>query len=113
MINEESAGKRTVAFSSWWKSLSVKLREEMTELRHAELKALEPQTGRNIDVVIHDLIGSYQGRSANAGDTAVTITWVFSGGPLDRQPVLAVLEQYLENLEPILTEAEKRLSQGP
>ncbi len=118
-INKESKGKRTIAFSTWWTTLSVQLQAEIERLRHAELKALESQTGRLIDVVIYDAsgvsdsVGRYEGRPVNPDDTAVTITWVFSGGPLDQQPLLPVLEQYLNNLGSILADAESRLAQAP
>jgi hypothetical protein len=110
-IDKESKGSRTASFSAWWPALAIKLREEITRLRDAELKGLDPQTGRDIDVVVNALAADYPDRSVNDGDSVVTWTWVFSEGQLKKQAVLPVLEQYLSELRQILAEAETRLGQ--
>jgi hypothetical protein len=115
-INEESEGKgrRTVAFSQWWFSLSVQLRQEIKDLRNAELRRFESRTARHIDVVVNALAKDFTGRPGqpvNDGDTVTTVTWCFNGGTLDGYPVLPTLQKYLDDLVPILAEAEKRMGQ--
>src|SRR4051812_26588505 len=111
IITEESKGKRTQSFASWWHPLKIRLGEEMKELRDAELKKLESRTAYDMHIDINALASNYPDRPVNDGDTVTTVAWVFVGGSLDRKLVLPTLKQYLDDLKPILMEAETRLGQ--
>jgi hypothetical protein len=108
-IDAESKGRRTPAFSAWWKTVDRSAQQAIKEMRNAELKELVTLTAAHIDVEINVRAADYPGRNVADGDTLTTISWVFDGGSLHGQPVFETLRDYLRHVSGLIEEAERRL----
>lgn len=121
-IDGESKGRRTQAFATWWKAADRAERDAIQELRNGELKEQQRRAGRHIgieltsslifndkvsgvvlgpDGELHAVTGTpdHHAYVPDASPGVETSTeWVFRGGPLDGQPVIATLARRLAHL---------------
>src|SRR4051812_27726138 len=111
LIDKESRGQRTPGFSTWWPTAAVRFKDEITAARNAELKEYESLTGADVQVVITERSGTVPDDAVPVDGPVVTVAWRFVGGPLDKQPVLPLLGQFLTDVGQLLQDAEDYLAE--
>lgn len=109
LIDEESKGLRTRAFSEWWGE-PIPRRVELTALCHAELKALKAHASAQWDTVINASASDYPGGHIADGDTVSRVVWVWADGPFGNEQVAPVLQRYSLALREAVVRAEVLLS---
>jgi hypothetical protein len=109
MIDTESRGRRTPAFSTWWDAVDRSAQQAIQEMRNAELKRLESPTTLSATTKTTVRAADYPDLRVADGDTVTRITWVFDGGELHGRPVFETLRDYLQRVIVLVEEAEQRL----
>lgn len=112
LIDEESKGQRTNAFSEWWRREPIPRRADLFALRHAELKALKEHAAAHWDTVINAAAKDYPGGGVADGDTVSRVVWVWADGPFVDEQVAPVLQSYFVALKGSLERAEHLLGSG-
>jgi len=113
-INEESKGRRTKQFDSWWQTTDRQMQASIQELRHAELKRAESRARPKIRVDFtpdpRPVTMDTDARIASRFSIDVSTEWHFTGGGnLDGTLALPVLAQYWKDLVGVLSKAETLL----
>jgi len=109
MIDTESRGHRTTAFSTWWDAVDRSAQQAIQEMRNAEVKRLESRTTLSATTKTAVRADYYPNLRVANGDTVTRISWVFGGGAIHGHPVLETLRDYLQQVTELLHEAERRL----
>jgi hypothetical protein len=100
---------RTGPVADWWEGEKTATREAISQLRHAQLKRLESNAQQQAYSQTRSPVGSFKGKTVNAGDTIAWRDWVFTSGHFKGQEVLSVLVMQLIDLKALIEEAESRL----
>lgn len=69
MIHEESKGRRTAKFATWWDSEPLADRKKIEQLRHAELKRGEVHSTPRVETVVNAQPADFPDLRINAGGT--------------------------------------------
>jgi hypothetical protein len=94
----------------WWDAQWTPAGHEITEMRHAQLKRMEPPGAeRHVHTQTATAATIWHGKPLSVGDTAMWATWRFVGGRFDDQDVVVVLRNHLDDLAVLIGEAEARL----